>query len=464
MSWCSHREGVTLLKAIQVRPLSEADIDFALEAAGGVRAHPDADKRNNVGADYKLGNALIELKALDEEGFSKPERQQRLAALFGEYGPKKPVVVLDRKLLEPADQIRFDRIIEGPIQTAVRKASKQLGQSRSEYPNTDCNVLMVVNNGYTTLDHQALKDLVAHRARQYATEIDAVVVAGAYYHSDGFDTFFLWPTDYVPINLERPFKEFEKLREGWNHLANRFMTEMMTGDLGPNLTKGPVADTRFDVDGITFIRPAPVPGRASGFYVHGRPRHNSTGRTVSPPIGVTFPSLTRPEWERFNKLLADPSLMLGGYDAWKRHEQEGRERSDPLRPFLTIPLTTEIFETWCAARGFEPAQASIFECANDLFGDKARDLIASATNRAGRQVVPSRYVIAVTDVIGQDCANDVSEILLVHEQPNGDVHTKPLLRHARIFHEHALGLAAAYAIREGVETVMWFKDETYAWV
>lgn len=453
-----------MLEAIQVRPLSEADIDFALEAAGGVRAHPDADRRENLGVDYKLGNALIELKSLNEEGFSKPERQRKLAALFGEYGLKKPVIVLDRMLLEPADQARFDRLIEGPIQTAVRKANKQLKQSRAEHPDTDCNVLMVVNNGYTTLNHEALKELVAHRVRQDTHEIDAVVVAGAYYHSDGFDTFFLWPTDYVPINLERPFKEFEKLRDGWNHLANRFMTEMMTGDLAPNPTKGPVADTRFDVDGITFIRPAPVLGRASGFYVHGRPRHNSTGITVSPPIGVTFPSLTRPEWERFNKLLADPSLMLGGYDAWKRHEQEGRERSDPLRPFLTIRLTIEIFETWCAARDLEPAQASIFECANDLFGHKARDLIASATNRAGRQVVPSRYVIAVTDVIGQDCANDVSEILLVHEQPNGEAHTKPLLRHTRIFHEHALGLAAAYAIREGVETVMWFKDETYAWI
>lgn len=360
----------------------EPAIGFALEAAGGVRAHPDADRRDNVGVDYKLGSALIELKALDEEGFSKPERQRKLAALFGEYGPKKPVVVLDRKLLEPADQSRFDRIIEGPIQTAVRKANKQLKQSRTEHPDTDCNVLMVVNNGYTTLNHEALKELVAHRVRQDTHEIDAVVVAGAYYHSDGFDTFFLWPTDYVPINLKRPFKEFETLREGWNHLANRFMTELMTSDLGPKLTKGPVADTRFDVDGITFIRPAPVLGRASGFYVHGRPRHNSTGTTVSPPIGVTFPSLTRPEWERFNKLLADPSLMLGGYDAWKRHEQEGRERSDPLRPFLTIPLTTEIFETWCAALDSEPAHTSIFECANDLFGDKAGDLIASATNRA----------------------------------------------------------------------------------
>lgn len=56
-------------------------------------------------------------------------------------------------------------------------------------------------------------------------------------------------------------------------------------------------------------------------------------------------------------------------------------------------------------------------------------------------------------------ARDVSEILLVHEKPYGETHAKSLMRHPRIFHEHALGLAAAYAIREGIETVMWSKDE-----
>src|SRR3954447_892378 len=49
---------------------------------GGVRAHPDADRREKKGADYRLGSALIELKALDDEGFVKPERQHKLAALF----------------------------------------------------------------------------------------------------------------------------------------------------------------------------------------------------------------------------------------------------------------------------------------------------------------------------------------------------------------------------------------------
>ncbi|MEN5231096.1 hypothetical protein [Brevundimonas naejangsanensis] len=452
------------MQAIQVRPLSEADIDYALEAAGGTRAHPDADRRTAVGADYKLGRALIELKALDEEGFSKPERQRKLAALFGEYEPRKPVVVLDRKRLEPVDQTRFDRIVEGPIKTAVGKASKQLKQSRSEHPDTDCTVLLIVNNGYTTLDQEALKNLVAHRVRQDTREIDAVVVAGAYYHSDGFDTFFLWPTDYVPINLDRPFAEFEKLREGWNQLANRFMTEMMIGESGAGLTKGPVVDTQFDVDGTTFIRPAPVLGRASDFYVHGRPRNNSTGLTVSPKIGVTFPLLSRREWERFSELLADRSQLSTSYEAWKRDEQEGREQSDPLKPFVTVPLTPNAFEQWCTGRGLDPSVGSIFECANDIFGHQARDMIVGATDRATCHVVPSRYVIAVTDIIGQDCANDVSEVLLVREQSNGESRIRSLLGPTRIIHEHAVGIAAAYAIREGVETVMWFKDQTYAWV
>lgn len=112
----------------------------------------------------------------------------------------------------------------------------------------------------------------------------------------------------------------------------------------------------------------------------------------------------------------------------------------------------------------DPSVGSIFECANDIFGHQARDMIVGAMDRATRHLVPSRYVIAVTDIIGQDCANDVSEVLLVHEQSNGKALIRSLLGPTWIFRDHAVRIAAAYAIREGVETVMWFKDQTYAWV
>ena len=453
------------MEAIQVRPLGETDLDYALEAASGERAHPDADRRSDIGADYQLGRALIELKALDEEGLFKPTRQEKLAALFTEYEPNRPVIVIDRSRLQADDQRRFDRIIEGPIKNAVTKANKQLKQSRSEFPDADCSVLFVINNGYTTLSHDALKDLVAHRVRQDTSEIDAVVVAGAYFHSDGMDSFFLWPIDYVPINLSKPFAEFEQLRSGWNRLAERFMSDFMTGKLGPNPTKGPVVDTQFDIGGITFVRPAPAIGGQSKFYVHGRPRKNSTGLEKCPLVGTTFPSLTRPEWSRFSDALGDFWTLKESYADWKKHEQEAREESDdPLKPFVTIPVSFDAWKAWCAEGDRHQSALSIFQFANDLFSKQVNELIGRARDREASAVAPSRYVLALTDIIGQDKANDVSEIVLVRERSDGNAVGKSLAGEVRIFHEHALALACAYAVREGIDTVMWMKDSTYAWV
>src|SRR5574337_1163246 len=104
-----------LMDHFRLRPISEPDIDQVVEAAGGKRAHPDADRREQIGADYVLGNCVIELKALDDEGLAKPERQAKLAALFRPFNADKPVVVLDRDSLPPPEQRNFDRILEGPI-------------------------------------------------------------------------------------------------------------------------------------------------------------------------------------------------------------------------------------------------------------------------------------------------------------------------------------------------------------
>jgi hypothetical protein len=174
-----------------IRPLSEADIDAVIQAAGGKRAHPDADRRAKVGADYVLAETVLELKALDDEGLAKPERQRKLASVFRQHEEGRPVIVLDRARLPKEGQREYDRILEGPVKTAVRGARSQLKQSRSEYPATRASVLFVINNGYTALDHNALLAMVAHRARNDTGEIDGVVVAGCYFHSDTFDKLLL---------------------------------------------------------------------------------------------------------------------------------------------------------------------------------------------------------------------------------------------------------------------------------
>ena len=86
----------------RIRPIAEHDLDAVIQAAGGRRAHPDAFERKEFGADYLLGDAVIELKALDEDGLDKPERRQKLATLFRSYQPDRPVIVLDPRDLKTA--------------------------------------------------------------------------------------------------------------------------------------------------------------------------------------------------------------------------------------------------------------------------------------------------------------------------------------------------------------------------
>jgi hypothetical protein len=54
----------------------------------------------------------------------------------------------------------------------------------------------------------------------------------------------------------------------------------------------------------------------------------------------------------------------------------------------------------------------------------------------------------VTDEIGQDKANDLSHIAKVRRRIDGKPDIKPIVENLRIFHEHAVALASAYAVAE----------------
>jgi hypothetical protein len=84
--------------------LTEADIEKVIKTAGGTRAHPDAGTRSLAGADFILEDALVELKLLEDEGFSKPDRQRKLADLFKDPDDDRPVVVLDPTTLSDSGQ------------------------------------------------------------------------------------------------------------------------------------------------------------------------------------------------------------------------------------------------------------------------------------------------------------------------------------------------------------------------
>jgi len=451
------------MEGFRIRPLAEADIERAILAAGGRRAHPDADTRKLRGADFVLGDVVIELKALDEEGFEKPERQRKLAALFVQHEPDRPVIVVDRKRLPETDQRAYDRIVEGPIKAALKSARGQLAQSRIEIGETRRSVVMLVNNGYTALDHDELLALAERRARNDSSEIDGVIVAGCYFHSDGFDANFFWPMHYLPIHGEAPSPVFDALHAAWDKLAGETMTELVIEGHGAGAHKGPVVDLAFEVDEVTFVKPSPPMGRKSDFFVRGRPRSDSSGLTHCPPVARTYPGLSLTEWTRMRKLLRQTPELCGSFEAWRRQERVAAEGAVPLQPLVTVPVTAAGLKAWALAERRGASFTTLTTYAAQQFEQRARKLLAAAREQTTKAPRPIRYVLALTEEIGQDRANDVSHLAIIDET-GSEFLVEPILEDTRMFHEYALTLACAYAQARGVEAVLWRKDQTYGWV
>ena len=442
-----------------MRPITEAEIECLVIQAGGRRAHPDADRRSKRGADFILGDSVIELKILEDEGLNKPQRQEKVARLFRKHFPSRPTVVLDRGLLDSDGQHAYDRIVEGPIKSAVSSARRQLEQSRSEL-GVRRTVLWIINNGNTSLTHEALEQLVARRARNDSAEIDSVVVSGVYIYSDTFDSVFFWRMDCTPIHLDRQFEEFDKLQGAWTTFQMERMTALMRDPPTEADTKGPVVDISFKVDDVTYVMPTPPMGKASDFFVRGRPRSNSTGITTSPPLATIFASLSRHEWREFQE--HHPAATKSTtYEDWCRKEADARSEST-LKPFIAMPVTYRGWLHW-ATQQPQDEGVSVHRYATDLFQEKVLRVIYGAKEREAGSVLPRRYMLLITEVIGQDMAFDISHLAEVCTLPDGQDQIDEVWADRSMFFEHGVAIAAAEAIVRGVDCIYWQKEYTYAW-
>jgi hypothetical protein len=443
----------------RIRPLSEdLDIDFVIAQAGGRRAHEDWDRKDTRNSDYVLGQSIIELKLLDDERLEKPEAQSKIGSLFGALQPDRPVVVIDPTILEQNDRYVYATIMQGPIRGVVRSARAQLKQSRREIGEDATTVLFVVNNGFTALTHEELLDHVVRRARNDTDEIDGVVVAGCYLHGDGFDTFTLWPINYVPIHEKRPFREFEALRSAWNKLAERHMTEFVRGEHGPTAAKEAQTDIVFEWEGRTFVKPATPIGAESTFFGARRPRLNHLPFERVKHVAFTVPRLSPVEYRRVRAALKDEPL-LENLDTWNHHVEEALSRGTPLKPVVPVDVSRGSWEAWKRRNPGSSGLDSLRAVANVRYGVEASKLVHAAKEFRPGTVVPRRYIAAVTELIGQNENNDVSHIGICTGQQ-----VEWIALNARVPHFLALALAAAHAIRLGLTDIFWRHDLRYAWV
>uniref|UniRef100_UPI003F494B64 hypothetical protein n=1 Tax=Ensifer adhaerens TaxID=106592 RepID=UPI003F494B64 len=429
-----------------------------IEDAGGRRAHEDHDRRSEKNADYRLGSAIIELKLLDDEGLAKPERQEKIAALFAANQPHRPVVIIDPGALTRDERREYTKIMQGPIQGAVRSARKQLKQSRSENPEIETSILFVINNGFSALSHDELKEHTIRRAKNDTDQIDGVVVAGCYLHGDGFDTIALWPIDYEVINPDRPFLEFERLRRAWQKLADSHMTDFVQGEHGADAPKKAQQDIVFDVGGLTFVKPAARLGAKSKFYVNGRPRLNEVSLDDVKHVAVTVPAMSPDEYRRVRAAFPDEPL-LHSYESWQTHVQEAMAGDVPLQPVIPVHVTRGGLEAWKRRHPDISGIHCIRLLANEHFCRKTSALILGAQEVKAPPTGSKPYVLVITEVIGQDETNDLSHIAIVH----GGREATPIARNERLPFAHALSLGAAHAFKNGVSQVFWSKDLKYAW-
>lgn len=269
---------------IRIKKISQTDFDGIVEAAGGVRIDLQTAETS---ADYKLNEAIIELKLIEEEGFEKAPRQAKLAALFKAQQPNRPVVVLDPAGLDPGQFRDYYNIVAGPIKTQVKSAARHLEATAQRYTPSPTRVLVIINLGYTALAADEFASVCLKCVRNDTTKIDFVVCGGIYLHSDKFDNYLLPRFDLHPVNLDRPFPSFDALLKAWHAFEERLATSMVTEPPLPQV-RGQSRRTEDIRQKYCFLRDRPFlrPFLSS---ISGTPRHGEVHRSPGGAPGRESP-------------------------------------------------------------------------------------------------------------------------------------------------------------------------------
>ena len=438
------------MEFIRIKNVSEADFDGVVQAAGGSRIASDGS------ADYRLNEAIIELKLIQEEGFEKASRQAKIAALFRTQQPNTPVVVLDPETLDSALSRDYYNIVSGPMKTHIKKADKQLGATAQRYSPQPTRVLVIINLGYTALAHDEFQSVCLKCVRNDTTRIDFVVCAGIYHHGDKFDYYLLPRFDPLPINLDRPFPSFDALLTTWNSFEERLATSMITQPVPPGEGRLPVIDLIFDLDGVRYVKPAPlVP---SNVFPGGRaPRTNSSGFERCPPVALVFPALAAPDWSEFKRLLPHvPTLKATHADYVALQGERDTAESTTLKPLVPVPISFKDFQ----ARTQKPIPQCRFSDLSAFASSRFDDLIRAVADRIRERkpetVLPLEYLHVVVQEIGNDEVNDLASLYHVHSIP-GFQREQPVFENQRIFLNYALAVAASYAVKRRLDYVLFSK-------
>lgn len=453
----------------KINRLTESDFTGIFEAAGGKRFSNDDSKEKDLNADYVIGNIIVELKLVEEEGFEKSARQQKLSNLFTKYN-NSPVVVIDPNTLTYEDQRKYFNILEGPIKTHVKRASKQLKSTSSMLGEGYKKVLLIVNNGYSAFGIDEFKAAVDKRVKNDTSNIDYVISCGIYYYSDGFDSFVLAPFEIKEIydkadtdtDTDTDTDIFKDIRESWSIFLNQYMTKFSTDTSKERQARLPVLDLEFEVNEVTFVKPSPPLGKESKYFAAGRQRINTSGIDDYPIVAMTFPKLSRKSWGLVKDAFEDSRYLHESYEEWAKFSlDEEKKNKNNIQPFVPVPIKFDTLlrhiENGCITNFID-----LCNYTNELFNDLIHELISLARNVDDTRIELEKYILLVNQEIGRDKKNDLCSIYSINNIDKPGV-LETLLENEQIFFEHGLSLASAYAIKKNIGIVLHYKDKRYAW-
>jgi hypothetical protein len=221
--------------------------------------HAPGERRLN--ADYLGNNAIIELKIIEEEGLDKESRQATLAKLFSKAHPNSSQIDLTFENVPASIRREVQRVVSKPIQSAVKKASRQIAHSAEDLGcQSDTGVLLIVNNGYSYLNADNFEHLVVQRCRNDSNHINYAFCVTVDYHQGDFDAYIFLTARCHAIRDEGPWGTENALADRFQARFNDSMTQMMRDQMNPELWRNhlaPVTDILFEKNGVEYIRKAP---------------------------------------------------------------------------------------------------------------------------------------------------------------------------------------------------------------
>ena len=441
----------------RIGTVTEKDFDGIIKDAGGVRIDAPGS------ADYLLNEAVVELKLIEEEGLDVQTRQIKLAKLFRRQQPASGVVVIDPDTLDAESSREYYNIVERPIREALHKAAKQLEATLPRHPQASVRALVILNNGYSALSTDEFKAIVLKCARNDKRQVDWLIIGGMYYYSDTFDSELIAPFDDEPVGSNAPFPSFESLCKSWGKFVEEKMTDLIQASAPPTVGKLPVFDLSFEIDGIRYVKPAPYMG-ASEFFLPGhRPRKDSTGIKNCPAVARTMPNLSKENWIKFRQAMPNEERLQSNYSKYVDFlRREERLSTEKLKPMIAMDVQFEGFAHWISKPVSAWKFADICKYSSVVFDTRFRDVLFRAKAKEQLAIVIPEYIYLVVREIGQNKANDMCSVYHVSEVP-GHEFQRPIIENEKLFLEYGLPVASAYAVKMGIDSVLYAIDRKYAW-